>query len=75
MLAFLRRARFVIACALAASLALGCVKPISPVFTSTEARIWVVRGSSEIYRCVDMAPEGKGPQPVCVQAERVTKGD
>ena len=75
MLAFLRRARPVLVCTAAAFLALGCVKPISPVYTSTEARIWVVRGSSEVYRCVDMAPEGKGPQPVCVQAERVTKGD
>ena len=54
---------------------LACVKPISPVYTSTEPRIWVVRGASEVYRCVDTAPEGKGPQPICVQAERVTKGE
>ncbi len=53
----------------------GCIQPITPVFTSTEPRIWVVRGAAEVYRCVDMAPEGKGPQPVCVQADRVTKGD
>ena len=58
----------------AALVAVGCAQPVSPVFTSTEPRIWVIRGSTEVYRCVDMAPEGKGPQPICVQAERVTKG-
>jgi hypothetical protein len=61
--------------ALVSGTLLGCAQPVSPVFTSTEPRIWVVRGSTEVYRCVDMAPEGKGPQPICVQAERVTKGE
>jgi hypothetical protein len=58
---------------LGAWLLAGCVQPISPVYTSTESRIWVVRGASEVYRCVDVAPDGKGPQPICVQAERVSQ--
>jgi hypothetical protein len=62
-------------CTSLALLSAGCVKPIAPIYTSTEARIWVVRGAAEVYRCVDMASEGKGPQPVCVQAERVTKSE
>jgi hypothetical protein len=52
----------------------GCVTPnglYSHVETSTNPRIWVVKGT-EVFRCADGAAENAPPQPICVRAPTST---
>jgi hypothetical protein len=55
----------VLAVAVAAVVIGGC--GVEGIITSSQPRIWVIRGGSQVFRCAE--PEESGPpRPVCVAA-------
>ena len=60
-----------IAIALALVTTSACTSAVRPVLTSADQKVWIVKGTDEVYRCADAGGVDQPPKPVCIRARLV----